>query len=138
MSGTRLEHPVPKIHLAAGYTIVAAGSLGSIHRWIRRCAALESADIDTLAELAASVPESHLEAIVVRRGELWILDGDGVALSASGPQAIGSGSDVARGYLGASPAPRSVAAARRLALRALGFVATVYVCEGPPFETRTV
>jgi len=152
-SGSRIlagTHKMPdskKILKIGAFTAVSAGMLKAERLSLIQFYAISSPApisfpqlIETWANslVELNIPsEDGIEFLVAVGDCLWFVDSDGVVMEHSeGFLTIGSGGDMARGFLGASKKPKTVEEAEKLALRCLKYVSLHMVCEGPPFATE--
>lgn len=141
---TRKLPDIPKIlTLTGGFSALSAGTLTAESLALKAYRGMSSKSIDKWADLLVGLDlkadDTGVEFLVVREGNLWRIDTDGVLYSnLKVLQTIGSGADMAFGYIGASKPPTTVKQAEALALRCLKFVSQHMVCEGPPFITKVV
>ena len=140
LSGTLKFPDVSKIlSLPGGYTAISAGQMSVERSILKGFDALDEPDMIGFADVISHVcDEDNAEFIIAKDGEAWQIDSDGVIFSLSSVQTLGTGGDMAKGFLGACRKPKTVAQAKRLALKCLKFVSSQYVCEGPPFEAIEV
>lgn len=141
LSGTLKFPDVSKImNLPGDYTAISAGQMSVERKILKGFEELDEPGIAGFADIIADVCDEvdNAEFIIARDGEAWQIDADGVIYKLSKVQTIGTGADMAKGFLGACRKPKTVAQAKRLALKCLKFVSSQYVCEGPPFEAIEV
>lgn len=141
LAGTRKLPPMDKIlTLPGGHTALSAGTLTAE----RKALVLLKPDLSmrswTDLMINLDIPsDDGVEFLVAKDGCLWRVDTDGIFYEdIQICQTIGSGADIALGYLGASRTPKTVKQAETLALRCLAFVSEHLVCEGPPFTVEVV
>lgn len=148
-SGTRIladTHIMPQMNkvltLPGGYMALSAGTLKAERRALAALRELKKPDLAvwTDALVAMDIPsDDGMEFLLAKDGKLWQLDTDGTFYeNLQTFKTIGTGADVAFGFLGASRTPQTVKQAKALALRCLKFVSEHMVCEGPPFTVEVV
>ena len=147
LAGTHRMPDLEKILPLCGFQTLCSGTLYAERRCRKllveqRASIQGKADVnleqwaDAIANL--EIPsELGAEFILAKGRELYRIDTDGAFYpNLKTYQTIGSGGDIALGYLGASRAPKTVEQAKKLALNCLKFVSEHMVCEGPPFTVE--
>jgi len=151
-SGSRVladTHLMPNMNkivtLELGYMTLGAGCLKAFRSCFREYELLaEVGDFDNIIRIwCDKISDLNIESddgaefLVAKGCRLWLVDTDGTYYeNITTPMTVGSGADMAKGFLGGSPRPKTVEQAKKLALKALHFVSQHMVCEGPPFTVE--
>ena len=121
-----------------GYTALVAGYVADEREVWNAASLLDEFDPDSIAQLVQQCTDNPFELIIAREGEAWLIYNDGFCAQLTEPATIGTGGPMAKGFLAASPKPRTVEKAEKLALKCLRYVSSQYACEGPPFYSTVI